>query len=80
MFKGGAAFVAIRSGVPVVPLGLIGTREILPRNSKVIHPGKVTVKVGEPVNTEGLTSKDREALAQLLHSKVAELIKGHYGV
>ena len=79
-FKGGAAFVAIRSGVPVVPLGLIGTREILPRNSKVIHPGKVTVKVGEPVNTEGLTSKDREALAQLLHSKVAELIKGHYGV
>lgn len=78
-FKGGAAFVAIRSGVPVVPLGLIGTWEVLPRGSKFINGGDVTVRVGAPINTEGLGSRDREAFTQSLHDRVAELIKGYYG-
>ena len=74
-FKGGAAFVAIKAGVPVVPVGLIGTREIMPRESKVIHPGKVRVRIGEPVLVDGLTLKDRESFTRELRSRVAKLIE-----
>ena len=74
-FKGGAAFVAIKAGVPVVPVGLIGTREIMPRGSKVIHPGKVTVRIGVPVSVDGLTLKDRESFTSELRNKVAELLE-----
>ena len=61
--------------MPVVPVGLIGTREIMPRGSKVIHPGKVTVRIGVPVSVDGLTLKDRESFTSELRNKVAELLE-----
>ena len=74
-FKSGAAFVAIKAGVPVVPVGLIGTREIMPRESKVSHPGKVTVRIGVPGSVDGLTLKDRDSFTAELRAKVAKLIE-----
>ena len=73
-FKGGAAFLAIKAGVPVAPVGLMGTREIMPRGSKVIHPGDVLVRIGEAVETEGLNLKERDALTAELHERVGRLI------
>ncbi len=74
-FKGGAAFVAIKAGVPVVPLGLIGTRQIMPRDSKVIHSGNVRIRIGDPIPVEGLTLKDRESFTAQLRSSVAQLLE-----
>ena len=73
-FKGGAAFVALKSGVPVVPVGLRGTMEIMPRGSSVIRSGEVQVRFGEPIPTAGLSMKDREAFTAELQNRVNGLI------
>jgi len=48
-FRGGAAYLAIRCGVPVVPVHLQGTGRILPRGSKTLRPGRTVVTFGRPV-------------------------------
>ncbi len=45
----GAAYVAVRTGVPLVPLGIGGSDKAMPVGSKVIHPHKVVLVVGEPI-------------------------------
>jgi 1-acyl-sn-glycerol-3-phosphate acyltransferase len=73
-FKEGAAFVAIKAGVPAVPVALIGTREVLPMHSLQISPGKVTLRIGDPIPTSALTPKDRASLTALLREKVVEML------
>lgn len=48
-FRGGAAYLAIRCGVPVVPVHLQGTGRILPKGSKTLRPGRTVVTFGRPV-------------------------------
>jgi 1-acyl-sn-glycerol-3-phosphate acyltransferase len=72
-FKDGAAYLAIKAGVPVVPLGLIGMYRILPMHSLHVRPGHVTLRVGEPIPTAGMTLADRGRLTHMLRERVAEL-------
>lgn len=48
----GAAFVAARTGVPIVPVGIGGSARVMPRHAKMIHPKKVHVIIGEPIIVE----------------------------
>ena len=73
-FREGAAYVAIKAGVPVVPIALTGTREVLPMGSMQIMSGIVELRIGDPIPTANLTLKDRTAFTQLLRDKVAGLI------
>jgi len=73
-FKEGSAYIAIKAGVPIVPVGLRGTREVLPMGSMQIMSGTVDLRIGDPIPTANLTLKDRTALTQILHDKVADLI------
>jgi 1-acyl-sn-glycerol-3-phosphate acyltransferase len=73
-FKEGAAYIAIKAGVPAVPLCMMGTSEVLPMNSMQIRSGIVTLRIGDPIPTANLTAKDRAALTQTLHDRVAGLI------
>jgi 1-acyl-sn-glycerol-3-phosphate acyltransferase len=72
-FKEGAAYIAIKAGVPAVPVGLVRTREILPMHSWLIRPGTIEVRVGDPIPTEGMKSSDRGRLNEMLEQRVAEL-------
>lgn len=72
-FKEGTAYVAIKAGVPAVPIGLEGMRKILRMHTGYVYPGTVHIRVGDPIETANLTVKDRERLTQELHSRVAEL-------
>ncbi len=47
--KEGAAFLACRAGVPIVPVGLGGAQRAMPKGAKYIRPTKVTVIIGEPM-------------------------------
>lgn len=69
-FKEGGAYIAIRAGVPVVPLVILGTRTVLPFGSGVVLPGSVTLKILPPIETAQMTLKDRGALT----AQVRELI------
>ena len=59
-FKRGAFYMAVRAGVPVVPLTINGTFPILPKQSFRILPGKVSLHIGKPIYLNGETGKDAE--------------------
>jgi 1-acyl-sn-glycerol-3-phosphate acyltransferase len=67
-FKEGGAYIAIRAGVPVVPVALIGTRKLLPFGAGVVLSGDVTVRIIQPIPTSGLTLKDRGKLTNQLRN------------
>ncbi len=73
-FKEGAAYIAIKAGVPAVPIVMTGTREVLPMGSMQIMSGIVELRIGDPIPTSNLTLKDRTALTQTLRDKVMELL------
>ena len=73
-FKEGAAYIAIKAGVPVVPVGIVGMRALLPQGSIYLRSGRVTVRVGQPIPTEGLKLADRESLNQRLYEEVRRLM------
>lgn len=79
-FLGGAFYVAIKAGVEIVPMALIGTREALPMNTYVIRPTRFELLVGEPISTEGLAPRDMDALAARVQKAVEELYYGHDAV
>jgi 1-acyl-sn-glycerol-3-phosphate acyltransferase len=72
-FKEGAAYIAIKAGVPVVPVGLVNMRNVLPMNSWLLRPAKVEIQVGEPIDTAGMTLHDRGRLNEMLQERVAGL-------
>jgi 1-acyl-sn-glycerol-3-phosphate acyltransferase len=73
-FKEGAAIIGIKSGVPIVPFALIGTREVMPMHGSTIRGGTVKLHIGKPIPTEGLIFKSKTALTEQLRNQVAELL------
>ena len=77
-FKEGAAYIAIKAGVPIVPLGITGTRAVLPMGSSYVRGGPVVLKVGDPIPTAGMRLQDRGHLTELISRQVAELAGAGY--
>jgi 1-acyl-sn-glycerol-3-phosphate acyltransferase len=60
-FKRGAFHLAYQSGAKVLPVALIGTFDVLPRQKKLPRTNmKVTVRIGEPLETDQTLASDRE--------------------
>jgi len=60
----GVAYLAIRAGVPVVPVGIGGTEQAMPRGSALPRPHRVEVVIGEPIwppAGDGVDSSETEA-------------------
>jgi 1-acyl-sn-glycerol-3-phosphate acyltransferase len=74
-FIEGAAYIAVKSGVPIIPLAMTGTREVLPMGSLQIMSGIVELRIGDPIPTANLTMKDRATLTQTMHDRVADLLR-----
>jgi 1-acyl-sn-glycerol-3-phosphate acyltransferase len=47
----GAAYVAVKAGVPIIPVGIGGSERVMPKGSKMIYPRKCVLVVGEPIFT-----------------------------
>jgi len=73
-FKEGPAFIAIKAGVPVVPVAIVGMRELLPMGSGHLRAGRVVVRVGEPIPTKGMKTADRLELTAQLYREVSQLL------
>ena len=73
-FKDGAAYIAIKAQAPLVPLALLGAREILPMGSATIHRGRVRLRIGDPIPTKGLTLHDRRALTDAARAQVERML------
>ncbi len=73
-FKEGAAYIAIKAGVPAVPIGIDGMRPLLPMGSIHLRNGKVTVRIGDPIPTKGLKIGDRAELNAQLYREISGLM------
>ena len=72
-FKTGAALIALKAGLPLLPLGLAGTRRIQRRGGFTITPSRVALGVGEPIATAGRPVTERGALTEELRRRIAAL-------
>lgn len=61
-FKKGVFMVALQTGVPIVPMAIEGARDVLPPNGFRPRPGRIRLKIGAPIPTEGLGKGDRDEL------------------
>jgi 1-acyl-sn-glycerol-3-phosphate acyltransferase len=69
--KGGAAYLGVRCGAPIVPIHLDGTGRVLPKGSRRPEPSTVTVNIGAPLRpAEG---EDARALAVRVEAAIATL-------
>ncbi len=73
-FKKGGFHLAMKAGVPIVPVALRGTRELMPRGSYLLRKGTIRVIVGEPIPTQGLSAEDRAQLDERVRGMVAAML------
>ena len=72
----GATYIAVKAGVPIVPVGIGGSERAMPKGAKFISPRKVHVVVGKPLQTASVTGSpkaQRDAARQLTVDLHAEL-------
>jgi 1-acyl-sn-glycerol-3-phosphate acyltransferase len=72
-FQSGAAFMAIKAQVPLVPVALIGTYELLPIHTYHLTPRPLQIVVGEPIPTAGLSTRDADAVTSQVFAAISEL-------
>lgn len=76
-FLNGPAFMAIRAQVPIVPMALIGTHELLPIHTGQFYPVPVTLAVGEPIETTNYSMRQIDELTARLSDEICRLYYKH---
>jgi 1-acyl-sn-glycerol-3-phosphate acyltransferase len=76
-FKKGGFIMAIKAQVPIVPVAILGGRAAMYKGSRLIHPVRIDVRVGVPIETAGMTLDDRDRLIGMARSQIEEMIQGH---
>jgi 1-acyl-sn-glycerol-3-phosphate acyltransferase len=79
-FKKGPFVLAVAAGVPIVPVLLHGTPEVIRKGSILVHPRSVDVHFLEPVSVEGFDYEHRDALASAVRGRIAEALSTIYGI
>ena len=73
-FKKGGFIMAIDAQVPVVPVAISGGRAAMRKGSPIVRPVRVSVRIGTPIPTTGLTLNDRDALIARVRGEVQRLL------
>ena len=73
-FKKGGFIMAIEAQVPVVPVGVSGGREAMRKGGAIVQAADVTVRIGKPIATAGLTLADRDDLIARVRAEVQNLL------
>lgn len=74
-FKKGAFVLAIKSSVPIVPVAITGSRDVMPKGSWRVTPGVVQIRVGQAIDADGFTHADRDRLRELSQTAVGALLR-----
>jgi 1-acyl-sn-glycerol-3-phosphate acyltransferase len=73
-FKKGGFIMAIQAQVPIVPVAVEGGRAAMRKGSAVVRPVHVSVRIGEPVATRGMTVDDRDLLIEQVRGAIRLLL------
>lgn len=63
-FKRGSLVLAIQAGVPVVPVSLVGVKQLVPHGIKTLRPGTVRLRIHPPISTAGLEAARADIFAE----------------
>jgi 1-acyl-sn-glycerol-3-phosphate acyltransferase len=74
-FLSGAAYLAIRAQVPLVPIALSGVYDLLPIHTHHFFPCELTISVGDPIQTKGMTPRQTEELTGRLRAAIQEMLE-----
>jgi 1-acyl-sn-glycerol-3-phosphate acyltransferase len=72
-FKSGGFHLAIQAGAPIVPVAVSGSWRITPKRSLRIESGRVLVRYGKPIATQGLDVDDRGELKRQVREAILAL-------
>ena len=70
-FKKGAVVMAIKAGVPIVPVACSGAHRVMRKRSLKIHPGEILVEFLEPIDSSKYSFDVRDALNDRVHDAMA---------
>lgn len=71
-FKKGGFTLAIKSKVPIVPLALTGSREIMPKERLTASSGEIRIRMGRPIETIQHSMKDKKDLMEKVRQTILE--------
>jgi 1-acyl-sn-glycerol-3-phosphate acyltransferase len=74
-FKKGGFIMAIKAQAPVVPVAVSGGRSAMRKGSWLVRPVMVDVRIGEPVETTGMSLDDRDELIEVVRGRIEELLR-----
>ncbi len=69
-FKQGAFHLAIQSGVPIIPVTIIGSGRIMPKRSLRIKPGQIKMIIGKPIDVKNFTIDKRHELIEIVRNEI----------
>ena len=69
-FKSGGFHLAMRAGVPILPISVSGSRHITPKRSLRIESGRIRICYGTPIPTQGVPLEEREALKERVRAAI----------
>jgi 1-acyl-sn-glycerol-3-phosphate acyltransferase len=73
-FKKGGFIMAIKAAAPIVPMAVQGGRTAMVKGSAIIRPAVLSIRVGRPIETAGLTLDDRDDLIVRVRDEIARLL------
>lgn len=79
-FKKGPFVLAISAGVPIIPVVIMGTREVMRRGRWLVRPGRVHLHFLPPIQTAGLQYGDRDRLVGEVWTAMATALATGYGI
>jgi 1-acyl-sn-glycerol-3-phosphate acyltransferase len=71
-FKKGGFTLAIKSKVPIVPIAISGSRDIMPKDKLTATSGEIRIRMDHPIKTENFSLKDRESLMKNVRETIAK--------
>jgi 1-acyl-sn-glycerol-3-phosphate acyltransferase len=77
-FKKGGFVLALKGGIPLVPVSVSGSRFIQKKHSARITPGKIKIIFGSPIDTSQYSYQDREKLSETVRNFIIENYDEHY--
>ena len=66
--------MAIKGQAPIVPVAVQGGRDAMRKGSRIVRPVTVSIRVGEPIETAGLTLDNRNALIAKTRERITALL------
>ena len=78
-FLSGAAYLAIRAQVPLVPIALSGVYDLLPMHTRHFYPCELTLSAGEPIETTGMSLREVDELTERVKQMIASMLEESRG-